>query len=50
MVAHRNSQLEEATERSDKQVMQIRNILERCERDHEREMNLEIAKRDEITG
>lgn len=50
MVADRSSQLTEANERSDKQVMQIRNILERSEREHEREMNMEIAKRDEITG
>lgn len=30
--------------------MQIRVILDRSEREHQREMNAEIAKRDIITG
>lgn len=30
--------------------MQIRVILDRSEREHQREMNAEIAKRDEIIG
>lgn len=30
--------------------MQIRVILDRSEREHQREMNAEIAKRDEIVG
>lgn len=49
-MADRSGQLAEANERSDKQVMQIRNILERSEREHEREISMEVAKRDEITG
>lgn len=50
IVADRNNKLEEANEKSDKQVMQIRVILDRSEREHQREMNAEIAKRDIITG
>lgn len=50
LVAERNTQLEEAKDRSDSQVMQIRVILDRSERDHEREMNAEVARREAIVG
>lgn len=50
IVADRNTKLEEAQEKSDKQVMQIRVILDRADREHQRELNAEIAKRDMVTG
>lgn len=50
LVANRNAQLDEAKDRSDRQVMQIRLILDRSERDHEREMNSEVSKREAIIG
>lgn len=50
MVEERNTQLEEAKDRSDSQVMQIRVILDRSERDHEREMNAEVSRREAIVG
>lgn len=50
LVADRNAQLEEAHDRSDKQVAQIRMILDRTERDHEREMSAEVSKREAIVG
>lgn len=50
LVAERNTQLAEAKDRSDSQVMQIRVILDRSEREHEREMHAEVAKREAIVG
>ena len=50
MISARNGQLEEAREKSDKQVMQIRLILEKSDREHQREMDAEISKREKIAG
>lgn len=50
LVANRNGQLDEAKDRSDSQVMQIRLILDRAERDHEREMSTEVSKCEAIVG
>lgn len=50
LIADRNAKLEEAHVRSDNQIMQIRVILDKSEREHQREMDAEIAKRDELSG
>lgn len=50
LIADRNSKLAEAHIRSDNQIMQIRVILDKSEREHQREMDAETAKRDEFAG
>lgn len=50
LIADRNSKLEEAHVRSDNQIMQIRVILDKSEREHQREMDAEILKRDQFAG
>lgn len=50
IIADRNAKLEEAHLRSDSQIMQIRVILDKSEREHQREMDAETAKRDEFAG
>lgn len=46
-LADRNRRLTEANEKADKQIMQIRQILDKAERDHQREMDVEISLREE---
>lgn len=50
LIADRNAKLEEAHVRSDNQIMQIRVILDKSEREHQREMDSEVTKRDEFAG
>lgn len=50
MIADRNAKLQEAHVRSDNQIMQIRVILDKSEREHQREMDAEMLKRDEFAG
>lgn len=50
IIADKNAKLGEANVRSDNQIMQIRVILDKSEREHQREMDAEIAKRDEFAG
>lgn len=50
LIADRNSKLEEAHVRSDNQVMQIRVILDKSEREHQREIDAETSKRDQFAG
>lgn len=46
----RNRRLEDANEKADKQIMQIRMILDKSERTHQREILAEITEReDEIS-
>lgn len=46
-LADRNRRLEVANEKADKQIMQIRLILDKAERDHQREIDAEISLREE---
>lgn len=46
-LADRNRRLDEANEKADKQNLQIRLILERAERDHQREIDAEISLRED---
>lgn len=46
-LADRNRRLEAANEKADKQIMQIRLILDKAERDHQREIDAEISLREE---
>lgn len=46
-LADRNRRLTDANEKADKQIMQIRQILDKAERDHQREMDSEISLREE---
>lgn len=46
-LADRNRRLEDANEKADKQIMQIRLILDKAERDHQREIDGEITMREE---
>lgn len=46
-LADRNRRLEEANEKADKQIMQIRLILDKAERDHQREIDAEISLRED---
>lgn len=41
-LADRNRRLDEANEKADKQIMQIRMILNKSEQDHQREVNAQI--------
>lgn len=50
IVADRNSKLQDAKDRSDSQIMQIRVILDKSERDHQRELDAVILKREEGLG
>lgn len=50
IISDKNTKLEEANERSDNQILQIRVILDKSEREHQREMDSEIAKHEEYTG
>lgn len=46
-LADRNRRLDEANEKADKQIMQIRMILDKSERNHQREIDTEINDREE---
>lgn len=46
-LADRNRRLDEANEKADKQIMQIRMILDKSERNHQREIDAEINEREE---
>lgn len=49
-LADRNRRLDEANEKADKQIMQIRMILNKSEQDHQREINAQIQQHeDEIS-
>lgn len=50
IIADRNSKLQEAKDRSDSQIMQIRVILDKSEREHQRELDAAIQKREDILG
>lgn len=43
-LADRNRRLDEANEKADKQIMQIRMILNKSEQDHQREINAQISQ------
>lgn len=45
-LADRNRRLDEANEKADKQIMQIRMILDKSERNHQREIDSEINDRE----
>lgn len=46
-LADRNRRLDDANEKADKQIMQIRMILDKSERTHQREMLAEISDRED---
>lgn len=46
-LADRNRRLDEANEKADKQIMQIRMILDKSERTHQREIIAEITERED---
>lgn len=46
-LADRNRRLDEANEKADKQIMQIRIILDKSERTHQREIIAEITERED---
>lgn len=49
-LADRNRRLDEANEKADKQIMQIRMILNKSEQDHQREINSQVMHHeDEIS-
>lgn len=43
-LSDRNRRLDEANEKADKQIMQIRMILNKSEQDHQREINAQISQ------
>lgn len=43
-LSDRNRRLDEANEKADKQIMQIRMILNKSEQDHQREINAHISQ------
>lgn len=43
----RNRRLDDANDKADKQIMQIRMILDKSERNHQREIDAEILQREE---
>lgn len=47
-LADKERKLGDANERSDKQIMQIRMILDKSERNHQREINAEINEREDM--
>lgn len=47
-LADKERKLNDANEKSDKQIMQIRIILDKSERNHQREINAEINEREEL--
>lgn len=46
-LADRNRRLDDANEKADKQIMQIRMILDKSERSHQREIIAEISERED---
>ncbi|KAJ6633036.1 Laminin subunit alpha-2 [Pseudolycoriella hygida] len=50
LIADKTAKLVDASVRSDNQIMQIRVILDKSEREHQREMDAEMAKRDEFAA
>ncbi|XP_037032855.1 putative leucine-rich repeat-containing protein DDB_G0290503 isoform X1 [Bradysia coprophila] len=50
LIADRNAKLQDANVRSDNQIMQIRVILDKSEREHQREMDAEMSKREEFAA
>lgn len=49
-LADRNRRLDEANEKADKQIMQIRMILNRSEQDHQREINSQVMHHEDEIG
>lgn len=46
-LADRNRRLDEANEKADKQIMQIRMILNKSEQDHQREVNAQLQRHED---
>lgn len=46
-LADRNRRLDEANEKADKQIMQIRMILNKSEQDHQREINAQVQQHED---
>lgn len=49
-LADRNRRLDEANDKADKQIMQIRMILNRSEQDHQREINTQVSLHEDEIG